>query len=95
MNVETTVVQDGLGLAAMVRRLAHDAHRLITAEAGSDPREVGSVLRRAAELRRRIRGQAGEELRTWLENLAHRVEQIPGHATRAEDDPNWPARADG
>jgi hypothetical protein len=64
---------DPAALAAEVRDLASDAHRVLHAPA-SEPLEIDALSRRIDHLQDQIRGYSFNELACWLDNVRQIIE---------------------
>ena len=64
---------DAETLAASVRSLATDAHRLLN-RPDIDPLEFRTLTRRISALRRQVPGGPSGELARWLDSLRRRME---------------------
>ena len=75
MIMEAVTEDSGLILAATVRTLARDAHRVVSAEPGA-VEEASEVLERIDRLREQYGNRPQTPLTRWLESLRQRVEAV-------------------
>ena len=91
---DSKAINESASLAAAVRILAHDVHRLMASRAqggpGGDNREVCALLQRVDRARRQVRGRRADDLSRWLDSLHRQVLQLQRPVVR-EAQPLGPA----
>lgn len=69
MTTQRATLEDGSILAATVRSLAHDAHRVVSDPTAMDSVDVHALLRRLAWVRHYVQETRAHDLERWLDSL--------------------------
>lgn len=73
MTVSPPAPTDAASLAASVRQLALQAHRVLS-DPASDPAEARELSRRASGLRSQLRGRSTLAVERWLDSLERKLQ---------------------
>ncbi len=73
---------DASALAAAVRQLATEAHRLL-ADPACPPEETRDLSRRLSCLRRQLRGRSNDSVTRWIDQLEEKIDSATlAHSSR-------------